>query len=207
MQLFLSFTLSVLICMLSVSAFSVRNDTASALSLKALSGRWLSLNSPKNADGTSYYKNASCYSASYQYLDATTLLVIEQFNFGSATGPLAFGDWGFLINLLPTGGLNDFNLTFINQFPHFVAWQNVSLVGPLNTAGIYTWAVMEWPSEGGANSWSLFVRDLAHFQNGNHASELQQIANFKNLNVSSVINPSEFEGCNFTQSLWEIKVD
>lgn len=207
MQLFFSFTLSFLVCALSVSALSGRNDTASTLSLKALSGRWLSLNSPTNADGTPYYKNASCYSASYQYLDTTTLLFLEQFNFGSASGPLVFGDWGFLVKLSPTEGIDDFNLTFINQFPRIVGWQNVSVVGPLNAAGLYSWAVMEWPSGGGPNAWSLFVHDIDYFKNGSHASELQQVANFKNVNISSIINPIEFEGCNFNQSLWAIKVD
>jgi hypothetical protein len=198
MKLFIFFILNVLITALSVSALSGSNETADALSLKALSGRWLSLNSPKNADGTPYYKNASCYSASYQFLNISTLLYVEQFNLGSTTGPLTIGDGGFLLK-----GFQAFNLTVINQFPHHVVgWQNVPLVGPLNTVGVYSWSIMEWPSGSGLSAWSFFVRDLAYFQNGSHASELQKIANFTKLNISSLIVPSEFEGCEFNQSIW-----
>jgi hypothetical protein len=194
------------------SVFPSVGSTTSALSFKALSGLWLVENNPMpDANGTPYYKNASCYRVLFQYLNDDALLYVDQFNVGSASGPLTIGDWGFVLNLSPTGGVQDFNLTWVNEDPYFKVSVNVSQVGPLNSAGLYSWILIQWldsPYVTNLNSEAaLYVREPSYFKNGSHVSELRQIANFNNLSISSLINSSHFEGCNFTQSLWDIEVN
>lgn len=192
------------------SSFPIVSSTASALSFKALSGLWLVLNNTTNADETSYYNNASCYRVSYQYLSDETLVYVDQFNVGSASGPLTIGDWGVILKIPPTGDAEDLNLTRVNVYPYFTVSVNVVEVGPLNSAGLYSWILIKEIDSPNVTDMtleaaSLYVREPSYFKNGSHASELQQIANLNILSISSLMNPLQFEGCNFTRSLWDIE--